>query len=573
MKYMVAVLHNYRVRQGCPLDTPMFVFVDNHYSRSKDIEKTQEIVDLCEENSVEIVFLPPHLSQVCQPNDRGLHSHLKAVYSVKLEEDLGSQLREGRRSRYQRLRKVDFNRVFVESLRTVSTDQRSKQIILNGFRKTGLLPKIDRAGFEPPVLPNWYVPPEQRDESPDSSVEAWGAFDVDDEIEQLQREASQSQQQIAEPQPQIPEPQQQAPELHQQTPTHSPPLTFEEATDESGTAIDIELLEQERSEIKRRKLLLAEQYYAANHRLRQVESLLGRRSSVSSASTSDADMHLFTPDVVMDKLRKETSVKLKEPVREHVRCHLPMAQESNAPVNTIGRQTSTRATRAARKAQEEDEKRIVRYRSGRKRSMFAVFCEERGLDVDGMDDETLLETSKQFDEAIKDDPFKKGLQQRLKKSKQESSRRPKPVEERLETLKLKPAFLMLLSAELGHLPEDPQPAEVGDIVALYDMKTKEERQTLAKQWKWCRHNPRARARLDRVISRGKFKDFCYHTHGQYPEHMEETLLFQTAQEYCAAKPDAPPLDPVPIIVHPEPEAQPRNSRYGLRKRAAREVVI
>lgn len=32
---------------------------------------------------------------------------------------------------------------------------------------------------------------------------------------------------------------------------------------------------------------------------------------------------------------------------------------------------------------------------------------------------------------------------------------------------------------------------------------------LAKQWKWCRHSPKARKKLGKLVKRDDFVDFCY----------------------------------------------------------------
>ena len=36
MQHMAVVLDDYRTKRGCPLDTPLFLFLDNHYSRCKE---------------------------------------------------------------------------------------------------------------------------------------------------------------------------------------------------------------------------------------------------------------------------------------------------------------------------------------------------------------------------------------------------------------------------------------------------------------------------------------------------------------------------------------------------------
>jgi hypothetical protein len=110
-------------------------------------------------------------------------------------------------------------------------------------------------------------------------------------------------------------------------------------------------------------------------------------------------------------------------------------------------------------------------------------------------------------------------------------------------------------------------------VHIYDQKSKEERSTLAKQWQWCKHNLKARKKLEKLKKRDNFVDFCYHTRQLRPEDIKEADLFQAMQEFCTQTPPVAISEPAPIVAQPEPEIPLRSSRYGLRERAPREATI
>ena len=486
MQHMAIVLDGYRTKLGCPLDTPMFLFVDNHYSRCKDLERTKEIVELCTSKAIEVIFLPPHLSQCTQPNDCGLHSHLKAVYTRKLSEDLNRQIQQGRRSRLQKLRKVDFNRVFRETIQTISSQPRSREIIRNGFKKSGLLPIAGSSGFEAPLLPQWYLPPEEREPlSNDFSDEKLeNPTGPEDELSDDGENT-----------------------LAQFRTPSRPTVPNEEATEHDGpTFTDSDAEDKRLSELRRKKRRKQEELYEICQEERQLLSQKRRRSEGSASLVRDAGLLMTTPEVVRERLRRLTQQDLtRQTLNKRAKTTLVLDEEGNASVTSLKERFDNQVALAAKKAREQRQKRIDNYR---KRTAFIVFCAEQNIDLNRAGAEQVVELTHEFD------------------------------------------------------------AYTSDKDALERLK---------EQWKWCQHNRKAREKLEKLMKRPAFIVFCYHVHQKPPEDIEETHLFQAMHDYCTKTPPVTIPERAPVIPkpapEPEPEPAPRNSRYGRRIKARREISI
>lgn len=166
-------------------------------------------------------------------------------------------------------------------------------------------------------------------------------------------------------------------------------------------------------------------------------------------------MREVTPKLILESVDAKISTTFMRHVSKRARCSLVLDEDGNAPISLLRTRQSEQAARAAQTARDTTQKRIALYC---KRPMFAVFCEEHGLDIENMGDEELLDATKQFDEAITDETVKHRLRQRTEKPRHESTRHQKSIEERLPSLLPNPAFRMLLSDELGEVPEAPDPS-------------------------------------------------------------------------------------------------------------------
>src|SRR3546814_9397988 len=97
MEHIITVIDSYRDKHpSCTPTTPMFIFIDSHFSRTKDMDTAKELADHCEEKSIEVLFLPPHLSHVLQPNGRVFTAHFTSLYSIAPHLELEKPLSAGR---------------------------------------------------------------------------------------------------------------------------------------------------------------------------------------------------------------------------------------------------------------------------------------------------------------------------------------------------------------------------------------------------------------------------------------------------------------------------------------------
>ena len=157
MDFTIARIEEYRNRHPlCDETTPMVLFMDNHFSRSYDALQVIALMERCESKSIYISYLPPHLSHVLQPNDKGLHSHMKSVYTHAIQYELALQKAKGTRNWFSKISKADFNRAYMTTMAIVSNCKESKRIIREGYRISGLMPREDSPEFEAPDLPQWY---------------------------------------------------------------------------------------------------------------------------------------------------------------------------------------------------------------------------------------------------------------------------------------------------------------------------------------------------------------------------------------------------------------------------------
>lgn len=433
MHHMADALDDYRMKLGCPRDTPMFLFLDNHYSRSKDLERTKDIVELCTSKAIEIVFLPPHLSQCTQPNDCGLHSHLKAEYTKKLHEHLNQQIQQGRRRRVQKLHRLDFNTVFRETLKTISSDQRSKDVIRNGFRKAGLLPKTGCPSFEAPLLPAWYIPPEQRELPVEDLSDA-----EDEEPDDPEAGSNTDREDIPAP---------------LQTPS-PPPAPSEEAAEleDEATLYDSATLERMKQDISQRRLQLKEEIFNISLEEQRITSLERRLSGSSTTSLSTTDMQLTSPDIIFETLSRTTQTRLMRDSLKRVRTALVLDEEGNAPVKVLKTRYESQVARAAEKAREERRKKIAKYR---RRHAFTVYCDERRIDMDNIDDEQALEITQEYDAYTSDKDNLNRLNEQWKWC-------PKNAEAqaRLEKLKRRTAFIDFCYNAHQQPPENVEEADL-----------------------------------------------------------------------------------------------------------------
>ena len=141
LEYILQVVIAYREKKGGRTEvTPMVLFVDNHYSRCMTSDDAINLYERCEQHNLQIMFLPSHLSHVLQPNDRGLHSHVKAIYSRCLEWYIDDEKACQLRAWYTHLNKRDFNIVFLRTLAIITAEGRSQRVIADGFKNAGLLP-------------------------------------------------------------------------------------------------------------------------------------------------------------------------------------------------------------------------------------------------------------------------------------------------------------------------------------------------------------------------------------------------------------------------------------------------
>ena len=159
LEYILKIVIDYRKVKGGRADiTPMLLFAHNHYARCMTTDEAIDLYERCEQHNLQIMFLPSHLSHVLQPNDRGLHSHVKAIYSRCLEWYINDEKAHNLRSCTTRFTKGDYNQIFMRTLAIIATEGRSRQVIAHGFNNAGLQPNPIGTGFRPPQYPNWYKP-------------------------------------------------------------------------------------------------------------------------------------------------------------------------------------------------------------------------------------------------------------------------------------------------------------------------------------------------------------------------------------------------------------------------------
>jgi len=260
-----------------------------------------------------------------------------------------------------------------------------------------------------------------------------------------------------------------------------------------------------------------------NRRLSEIEA------SSSVTPTNLASALLGTPALIEKHSRRRNAVDLPVNARR--------ARRSSGVLERVG--VSMRSLRdiqrrgiekTQEREQEEKTKRVERYRN---RCLFVQFCAEHDVNIVDATDDEVIDLSQQYDEAIADPTYKSQLLARSKKPRQSTARPRLTAEERLARLSTKPEFKMLCVMRTGQLPSEQETDALINVMEEYDGKSKQEREELAEDWKWCSRNPRAVTQLRKHLETDAFVDYCYNEAQTLVEDIEEEDLMALMREFVA----------------------------------------
>jgi hypothetical protein len=471
MEKAVLLLDEYRRQHPqCSPDTLLVLFLHNHYSHGcDDGGQGPELLRLCRQHSIAIYYLPPHLSHLVQPNDRGLHAHTKALYNVVLKKVLRRDQEQGKRNWWTKIGKQTFNEAVATVAAIMGEEDRSREIISQGFRLAGLSPLPDRPGFYPPQFPDHEEDLAPRDyERGADDAGAVAEPDVtssdDEDIE-------------------VPPAAHDTPVVEAATPERIF-ITDEKQLEQSYRVVTKEL-RREYVHLQKRMREIADTLERVQEQHSEKRRAIRENIPVSPIRITEADhpanLHIdimATPQMAIDKARRLSQIEVAPKAKKRRKSTLRVAgtisvEESDAFL-------TVEHNEAAAKELESRRKRLQRYL---KWPSFRLFCRDREIDIDDASEEVLLAAEQSFKEAIRDKEWKAELEKRIADDPHLQAQLRTDLDDKLRKAVNRSQFKMYVLNQRGVLPRDLDQESLKELLVTFETLDRAAKAQLTTEWR------------------------------------------------------------------------------------------